>query len=317
MPSLVLVAQFAMLFPRDFAWLPASTDLYVATHGGPASIRKLDWVTAIQTPSAAITQSTHIIFDGTDFWADDSAASSDQNVYAYTPALALVATVDTLSPGPTFLTSSGAGVFAANPNGDYISQMHLAGLIANIPNGGAAPVQTSTPLVSALGDIWYVNANAGTFHFRNLSGGVDVVLAGVVDGSSGLCFDGTDFWYSDVTHGRLVKISPAGTILGSFAVTGLPGSLFFGGGFIWLVTVTLASLQIWDLTGTLVDSFSLAAFGQPTFVALATGIPFVSVQGGAFSGILQFAFLSPAVGGVFEGTHVGFWGNGHVGGGTK
>jgi hypothetical protein len=313
-------ATFAIAFARDFAWLPATTDLYVTTRGADRIV-KLDWTTAIVTPGPAGLAS-HIVFDGTNFWVDDSPAVLDPNVYAYSPAFALVATVNSGCAGPDSVTFDGTDIFAGTPNCDSIAKMNTGGLIGTFSNRGGPPVEKMGNLVSALGDIWYVAPNVGSafYSFQNLFGAVNVALTDT-NGPGALCFDGANFWYCDNTAHALVKLSPAGAVLATYPVIGAPSlqSIIYdsGSGFLWLTTSgAVESLQVWTLAGVVLENCSLTGF-NPGPVHIAAGIPFVTAEALGFQGILEFNFVPPATGGKFVGTFVGILTAGNIAGGTR
>lgn len=313
MSTLTLDQSFAINFVRGCAALPGSNKVFCATEGGVALV-VVDYVAMTQTPSVATTRSWHVLYDGTRFWVADQIPTVDQLVYLYDTSAALLATVDTTVAGPSELVSDGTFVYAQNVDGNFVSKMQAPGvLITNEPNQGSPPVQTSTPLVSTAGTIWFVNAAASVFSLVNLASGIIANLAGVTSPSNGFAFDGTHFWYSDVTNNLVKKLSLAGAVVASFPFTS-PGPLAFDGTNMWVASAGLIS--VCDLTGAVLASLAIAGpFFNFTFL---NGFTFVTSQS-FFGRLYQLTFTSspPLTSGRVHGTHVGFMQAGQFSGGTK
>lgn len=314
MASLTLIQTFAVpcVLIGQLVALPASTLLYIATRGF-ASLVKLDYSTSTQTPSSDTDSATHVLFDGARFWVDDISPSVETTVNQFDLSPALIGSVDTTLSTPQDLATDGASIFAADPNQNVVSQMNAGGLIGNLASGGSGPIQTSTPLIATAGDIWYVNATGGAFNFRQLSGAVILALPAVADPSTGLCFDGANFWYSDFTNNQILKISPAGAILGTFPL-GSPLALAFDGTNIWAASGT-GFVSVFDLSGTLLANLFIG--GRPLFFAFSGGFAFVSVTFGFNQHVAQLGFVAGPTAGGLIGTFAGQISAGKTGGGTK
>ena len=140
----------------------------------------------------------------------------------------------------------------------------------------------------------------------------------------GLCFDGTQLWIDDRTNRTLNTVNLSGVVTGTF--TGnlqISGPLVFDGTYIWELDYG-GILNIFALDGTQLTSIGVptVGIGTPSFIANdpgeGPGFVWVTFAGGAPT-VQQYQFIPAPVktGGVFEGTHVGFFGAGKFGGGTK
>jgi hypothetical protein len=305
-----LITSFPIPGANDIAYPGSGTLIYVAQSGSGSRLSSIDWSTSTTTPSADTNSAKHIIWDGVHLWLDEDANSSDSHVYFFDRSTLLEAgSVDTTQLSPSYLSGDGAFIYAANPNNNSVNKMTAAGLTANLPSFGALPVQTSSPIVNALGTQWFINSNnpSGSFQFANLAG-VIVALPTLFDAVNGMIFDGTNFWYTDATNQTLVQISPAGATLNTVALGAIPIGLGFDGTYLWCGTIAAQTLKVFDLTGTLqadIDLTLVSPNGTPIYVT--SGIPgytFVSVLANviANSVVLQFQIAAPpATGGRIFG----------------
>ncbi len=317
------VANFTVRGASDIAYPGSGTLVYVATSGFGSRINSVNWITSAVVPSADGGDAIHIIWDGTRFWVDQDATSGDTRVYLFDASLNLLSNVNTTQASPSYLAGDGTFVYSANPNNNSVNKMTAVGLVANLPSFGGPPAQTSGPIVTALGNEWFINSNdpSGSCQFANLSG-VVAALPLLLQAPVGMIFDGTNFWYTDTNNSALVKISPAGVILNTVALGAIPFGLGFDGTYLWTGSIVPSSLQVVDLAGTIqanVDT-SFISTGTPIFVSgNIAGFTFVSFQHGATSVVSQFqiaAPIPPVTGGIV-GTFVGVGSKGKVFGGTK
>jgi len=323
--TIEFVNAFFLTNPFDIAYPGSGTVIYVAQTGAGSRMSSIDWMTSTVTPSSDAADAKHIIYDpspsGPFLWTDEDAGSSDTHVYFSDLAMNLAGSVNTTQQGNTFGCAFAAdNIFTACPNSNTVNQMDRTGLIAHQPSFGGPPVQTSSPIVAALGTVWFINSNnpAGTFQFCNLAG-VITQLPATSDAISGMVFDGANFWYCDVTNMVLKQISPAGNPLQTVPLGAIPVGLGFDGTYLWVGTIVPETLQVVDLAGVIQANVAAPSAGTPIFVS--SGIPgftFVSYVGGG-NLVAQFRIAGPSPSGAPQtvGTFNGFLATGSIGGGTK
>jgi hypothetical protein len=142
----------------------------------------------------------------------------------------------------------------------------------------------------------------------------DFAVAGVT-GFGGIILAGANLWATDRVSNQLYKLDLLGNVVSTFPMTvsGQPGPLAFDGTFLWALDFG-GGVGVYDLTGAFLGLAGIA--GSAQWIA-CDGTPAEAwVSMGGPDQVENFLF-TPLGGGHFEGTHVGFFGAGKVGGGTK
>jgi hypothetical protein len=229
----------------------------------------------------------------------------------------------------------------ANTTGTGPAQL-VANDLTTIPMLPFAAVSDFSRLLSANGHLYYFDTeyvgSVGTI-FLIVDGATKIATslpvpsppASVpINGVAGVAWDGTNMWVTIPTSSAIAKVAPDGTVLNIYTANVPEACRAIAVDFnhnVWVGNATSTGpalpivLALFDLNGNFLTSFGYGFDTAGIFNIVSdsnTGSVWVSYFNGSPTRQLdQYQFPAPANGGAWEGTHVGFWGSGHVGGGTK
>jgi len=144
--------------------------------------------------------------------------------------------------------------------------------------------------------IWIVNSNDGTLTQLLASTGAlqGTFATGLADPST-IAFDGTNLWVASASTAFLVKMSTAGSVIGTFAATTSP-CIYFDGTYIWLgSSAGIGIITKINLSGTTVATYTTSATGACAIHSDGTNL-WVLFNGGT----VLVATYNPATGAFLD-----------------
>jgi DNA-binding beta-propeller fold protein YncE len=161
-------------------------------------------------------------FDGTNVWVANYASNNVTKLNGSTGARMGTFTVGTR---PSAIAYDGSSIWVANSGSNNIMKLNTS---TGAVSGTYAVGQVPAAMTMSGGSLWVVNRTSGNLSKINITTGATIAtISGVGTFPNAIASDGRNVWVTTTNTSTVVKVSDAGTVLGTYPLTATANSIVF------------------------------------------------------------------------------------------